>query len=78
MSIENLFWIIFFKVLEELKKLMEYYEKETGEPIKMLGLALSSRKNLCIKSEVIIFQSYLYFIVFSLCQFLCVGLNKNN
>ncbi|XP_066911999.1 general transcription and DNA repair factor IIH helicase subunit XPD-like [Clytia hemisphaerica] len=40
------------KVLEELKKLMEYYEKETGEPLKMLGLALSSRKNLCIKPEV--------------------------
>ena len=33
---------------------MEYYEKETGEPIKMLGLALSSRKNLCIKPEVCI------------------------
>ena len=45
---------MFFKVLEELKKLMEYYEKETGEPIKMLGLALSSRKNLCIKPEVCI------------------------
>lgn len=36
------------KVVEELKNLMEYYEKETGEKQNILGLALSSRKNLCI------------------------------
>ncbi|KAI8480390.1 General transcription and DNA repair factor IIH helicase subunit XPD [Branchiostoma belcheri] len=39
------------KVLEELRKLMEYYEKETGEPPNLIGLALSSRKNLCIHPE---------------------------
>ncbi|XP_031562643.1 general transcription and DNA repair factor IIH helicase subunit XPD-like [Actinia tenebrosa] len=41
------------KVLEELKVLMEYYEKETGEQPNMLGLALSSRKNLCINPKVV-------------------------
>lgn len=39
------------KVVEELKQLLEYYEK-CGEPIKILGLALSSRKNLCIHPEI--------------------------
>ncbi|KXJ30028.1 TFIIH basal transcription factor complex helicase XPD subunit [Exaiptasia diaphana] len=41
------------KVLEELKVLVEYYEKETGQRPKILGLALSSRKNLCINPTVI-------------------------
>lgn len=41
------------KVLEELKVLLEYYEKETGQRPKILGLGLSSRKNLCIHPEVI-------------------------
>ncbi|KAK3741288.1 hypothetical protein QZH41_012587 [Actinostola sp. cb2023] len=41
------------KVLEELKVLIEYYEKETGQKPKILGLALSSRKNLCINPAVI-------------------------
>ncbi|XP_065833449.1 general transcription and DNA repair factor IIH helicase subunit XPD-like [Oscarella lobularis] len=40
------------KVLEEMKILMEYYEKETGTPAKLLALGLSSRKNLCIHPEV--------------------------
>lgn len=40
------------KVLEELKVLLEYYEKETGRKPKLLGLGLSSRKNLCIHPEV--------------------------
>ncbi|XP_057315207.1 general transcription and DNA repair factor IIH helicase subunit XPD-like isoform X1 [Hydractinia symbiolongicarpus] len=40
------------KVLEELKQLMEYYKKETGEDLNFLGLALSSRKNLCIHPEI--------------------------
>ncbi|RMX45958.1 hypothetical protein pdam_00020986 [Pocillopora damicornis] len=39
------------KVLEELKVLLEYYEKETGRKPKLLGLGLSSRKNLCIHPE---------------------------
>lgn len=40
------------KVVEELKLLLEYYERESGEKPKVLGLALSSRKNLCIHPEV--------------------------
>jgi len=47
-------------VLEELKKLMEYYMKETGEPPKMLGLALSSRKNLCIHPEVLFWKLWCF------------------
>lgn len=40
------------KVLAELANLMEYYEKETGIKPKLVGLALSSRKNLCIHPSV--------------------------
>ncbi|PIK38133.1 hypothetical protein BSL78_25018 [Apostichopus japonicus] len=40
------------KVVEELKLLIDYYEQETGEKSNILGLALSSRKNLCIHPEV--------------------------
>nr|XP_003700951.1 PREDICTED: TFIIH basal transcription factor complex helicase XPD subunit [Megachile rotundata] len=40
------------KVIEELKKLMDYYEKETGSKPKIVGLVLSSRKNMCIHPEV--------------------------
>ncbi|XP_074427412.1 general transcription and DNA repair factor IIH helicase subunit XPD isoform X2 [Larus michahellis] len=40
------------KVIEELRKLMDFYEKELGEKVPFLGLALSSRKNLCIHPEV--------------------------
>ncbi|KAM9514293.1 LOW QUALITY PROTEIN: general transcription and DNA repair factor IIH helicase subunit XPD [Guaruba guarouba] len=39
------------KVVEELRKLLECYEKELGEKLPS-GLALSSRKNLCIHPEV--------------------------
>ncbi len=38
--------------MEELRKLMEYYAKETGVKNDFLALALSSRKNLCIHPEV--------------------------
>lgn len=41
------------KVLEELKKLIDYYEKETKSKPKIVGLVLSSRKNMCIHPEVI-------------------------
>ena len=41
-----------YKVLEELKVLLEYYEKESGEKPKIVGVGLSSRKNLCIHPEV--------------------------
>eukprot|EP00794_Sanderia_malayensis_P020345 gene20345-22348_t len=40
------------KVLEELKRLMNYYEKEDGVVPKLLSLSLSARKNLCIHPEV--------------------------
>ncbi|XP_068765790.1 general transcription and DNA repair factor IIH helicase subunit XPD isoform X3 [Struthio camelus] len=40
------------KVIEELRKLMDFYEKQLGEKVPFLGLALSSRKNLCIHPEV--------------------------
>lgn len=41
------------KVIEELKKLIDYYEKETKSKPKIVGLVLSSRKNMCIHPEVI-------------------------
>ncbi|XP_023328937.1 TFIIH basal transcription factor complex helicase XPD subunit [Eurytemora carolleeae] len=40
------------KVLEELRKLLNYYRDEVSEPVNFVGLALSSRKNLCIQPEV--------------------------
>ncbi|ODM91164.1 TFIIH basal transcription factor complex helicase XPD subunit [Orchesella cincta] len=40
------------KVLVELDNLMDYYEKATGERPKLVGLALSARKNLCIHPSV--------------------------
>ncbi|XP_045297902.1 general transcription and DNA repair factor IIH helicase subunit XPD isoform X2 [Leopardus geoffroyi] len=40
------------KVIEELRKLLHFYEKQEGEKLPFLGLALSSRKNLCIHPEV--------------------------
>ncbi|CAC5416380.1 ERCC2 [Mytilus coruscus] len=39
------------KVVEELKNLVKFYE-ESEEKLKIVGLALSSRKNLCIHPEV--------------------------
>ena len=41
------------KVVEELKKLVKYYEQESGDTANVLGLALSSRKNLCVHPTVI-------------------------
>ena len=40
------------KVIEELKKLIDYYEKETESKPTIVGLVLSSRKNMCIHPEV--------------------------
>ena len=34
--------------MKELKRLVKYYEMELGSIPKILGVALSSRKNLCI------------------------------
>ena len=44
--------VALFQVLEELKYLREYIAKETGTEPHLVGLALSSRKNLCIHPEV--------------------------
>lgn len=46
------YFFCFLKVVEELRKLLEYYTKQTGESNNFLALALSSRKNLCIHPEV--------------------------
>uniref|UniRef100_A0A8C1F2Y7 General transcription and DNA repair factor IIH helicase subunit XPD n=1 Tax=Cyprinus carpio carpio TaxID=630221 RepID=A0A8C1F2Y7_CYPCA len=40
------------KVVEELRKLMDYYTKQTEAKNDFLALVLSSRKNLCIHPEV--------------------------
>ena len=40
------------KVIEELRKLLKFYETNTSENVNVLGLMLSSRKNLCINPEV--------------------------
>ncbi len=42
------------KVLEELRKLLKYYEDnvEDAQDFKFVGLALSSRKNLCIHPDI--------------------------
>lgn len=45
------------KVMEELRKLINYYEKELGVEQNILGLALSSRKNLCIHPQVSVSHS---------------------
>uniref|UniRef100_A0A4W5JNB5 General transcription and DNA repair factor IIH helicase subunit XPD n=1 Tax=Hucho hucho TaxID=62062 RepID=A0A4W5JNB5_9TELE len=54
------------KVVEELRKLIEFYSKETGEKNNFLALALSSRKNLCVHPEIlhanIIVYSYHYLL----------------
>lgn len=40
------------QVIEELRKLKAYIEKETGEPSNITGVGLASRKHLCINPEV--------------------------
>ncbi|KAI0210009.1 General transcription and DNA repair factor IIH helicase subunit XPD [Lamellibrachia satsuma] len=40
------------KVVEELRNLVEYYEKELSEKLSIVGLALSSRKNMCVHPEL--------------------------
>ncbi|KAG4070504.1 hypothetical protein HA402_005736 [Bradysia odoriphaga] len=40
------------KVIAELKHLMNYYEKSSTKTADMVGLVLSSRKNMCVHSEV--------------------------
>lgn len=40
------------KVIQELKKLIDYYEREAEKKSNILALVLSSRKNLCIHPEV--------------------------
>ena len=40
------------KVLVELKRLTDYYAKVNGEAPKLLGVGLSSRKNMCVHPKV--------------------------
>lgn len=40
------------QVLEELRKLQAYQEKELGKQAQILALGLSSRKNLCIHPRI--------------------------
>jgi DNA excision repair protein ERCC-2 len=41
------------KTVGEMKRLMDYYKKETNQKnLKFIGLSLSSRKNLCINKKV--------------------------
>lgn len=40
------------KVVEELKNLIKYYEEQQGEKPSLVGVVLTSRKNLCIHPEV--------------------------
>lgn len=47
------------KVLAELKNLMKYYDQQANTPHRVVGLALSSRKNLCIHPTV---TAYFYSI----------------
>lgn len=48
------------KVIEELKKLLYYYEEQDNVKPKMTGLVLSSRKNMCIHPEV---SSLLFYLL---------------
>lgn len=41
------------KALEELERLVAYREEQSGEKVDFVGLGLSSRRNLCINSEVL-------------------------
>lgn len=52
------------KVMEELKKLLLYYEKEDGQYPNLVGVVLSSRKNMCVHPEVIILLCNLMYILF--------------
>ena len=41
------------KVIEELRVLFDYYDKKTDIQHNLIGLVLSSRKNLCAHPKVI-------------------------
>ncbi|CAB3402237.1 unnamed protein product [Caenorhabditis bovis] len=40
------------KCVEEMRVLYDYYEKETGQKVPKITVAMSARKNLCINDEV--------------------------
>uniref|UniRef100_A0A8D2KXD0 General transcription and DNA repair factor IIH helicase subunit XPD n=1 Tax=Varanus komodoensis TaxID=61221 RepID=A0A8D2KXD0_VARKO len=48
--------VAYQRVIEELRKLLDFHEKQMREKLPFLGLALSSRKNLCIHPEVSAFR----------------------
>uniref|UniRef100_A0A8C9Z239 General transcription and DNA repair factor IIH helicase subunit XPD n=1 Tax=Sander lucioperca TaxID=283035 RepID=A0A8C9Z239_SANLU len=70
------------KVVEELRKLMEFYSKQTGESNNFLALALSSRKNLCIHPEIlhanIVVYSYHYLLDPKIADLVSKELAKNS
>jgi len=55
-----------FQVVEEMKIVVAYYEKETGQPANLLGIALSARRNLCIHPEAwkIVYFIFLFLVFF--------------
>uniref|UniRef100_A0A8C4H1G1 General transcription and DNA repair factor IIH helicase subunit XPD n=1 Tax=Dicentrarchus labrax TaxID=13489 RepID=A0A8C4H1G1_DICLA len=70
------------KVVEELRKLMEFYSKQTGESNNFLALALSSRKNLCVHPEIlhanIVVYSYHYLLDPKIADLVSKELAKNS
>lgn len=57
------------KVVEELRKLFAYYEKN-DEKLNMVGLVLSSRKNMCIHPQVMLLMlKYIQFHDFEIEEF---------
>lgn len=52
------------KVIEELKKLLEYYGEQDYEKPKLTGLVLSSRKNMCIHPQVSVFYYFNFSLLF--------------
>jgi DNA excision repair protein ERCC-2 len=56
------------KVLEELKNLIKYIEKKTQKKCDLLGIGMSSRKNLCINKDVISSNDTKGIVIDSLCR----------
>jgi hypothetical protein len=48
----NRLFFFFAQTLAELKRLIAYYEQETGQPQKFFAVGLSSRRKMCINDDV--------------------------
>jgi hypothetical protein len=44
--------VCYDQTLAELKRLIAYYEQETGQPQKFFAVGLSSRRKMCINDDV--------------------------